>query len=254
MKTKSFSIANAPTPYTIQTAPIPNFVQNVSRWLLFRAPFRGTGNCRTFVQKLKTFVRNLLFFNFPTHFQQFPAPLIGTLKAINGTHFGQILGPGIFECCRGSDCSQLQHELFEPPPGMSWQILWDFQPKCLSSLVLEGGNELLDPHPFTWKIPTPLEDIWRKKFVFLAEESESSKGGWKTQERGKHTINPLPKNGFGASHLWCLPPPLCSLPVIFLGGNGHRPNQSHWGLPKLFLEGAIYPFFVEYVINSETLV
>ena len=31
--------------------------------------------------------------------------------------------------------------------------------------------------------------------------SEKNKGGWKTQERGKHTIKPLPKNGFGPPHL-----------------------------------------------------
>ena len=30
---------------------------------------------------------------------------------------------------------------------------------------------------------------------------EKQRGGWKTQGRGKHTIKPLPQNGFGYPHL-----------------------------------------------------
>ena len=63
-------------------------------------------------------------------------------------------------------------------------------------------------------------------------------GGGETQGRGKHTIKPLPKNGFG-------PPPLmirfCSRNVILLRGNGDRPGKSHsLRPPKLGLEGALY--------------
>ena len=42
--------------------------------------------------------------------------------------------------------------------------------------------------------------------------SKSSKGGWKTQRRGKHTIRPLHKNLFGPTHpmIRFLPPPRLS--------------------------------------------
>ena len=37
------------------------------------------------------------------------------------------------------------------------------------------------------------------------------------------------------------PPPICSRHVIFFGGNGHRPDKSHFlRPPKLILEGALY--------------
>ena len=42
--------------------------------------------------------------------------------------------------------------------------------------------------------------------------SEKNKGGWKTQGRGKHTIKPQPKNGFGHPHLCSydtISPPRC---------------------------------------------
>ena len=51
--------------------------------------------------------------------------------------------------------------------------------------------------------------------------------GWKTQEKGKHTMKPLPKNGFGPTYD-AFPPP----------------HQSHFlVLPKLVLEGARYSTF-----------
>ena len=40
------------------------------------------------------------------------------------------------------------------------------------------------------------------------------------------------------------PPSLCSLPIILLRGNGHRPDKSHFlRPPKLVLEGALYSTF-----------
>ena len=57
-----------------------------------------------------------------------------------------------------------------------------------------------------------------------------------------------PKTVLPPPHLWYISPPICSRPVIFLRGNGHRPDQSHClSPPKLALEGALsstlpYPF------------
>ena len=75
--------------------------------------------------------------------------------------------------------------------------------------------------------------------------SEKNKGGWKTQGRGKHTIKPLPKNGFGPPHLWYVfSPPVCFRPVVFLRGNRLRPGKSNFlRPPKLALEGALYGTF-----------
>ena len=40
----------------------------------------------------------------------------------------------------------------------------DIPPKSLVSLGFEGHTELFDPHPFTWKTPTPPENIRTRKF------------------------------------------------------------------------------------------
>ena len=67
--------------------------------------------------------------------------------------------------------------------------------------------------------------LWGKK----CPDSETNTRGWKTQERGKHTIKPLPKNGFGPPPPYdTFPPPLCFRPVVFLRGNWHRPGKSHF--------------------------
>ena len=42
----------------------------------------------------------------------------------------------------------------------------DIPPKKFDSLCFEGHIELFGPHPFTWKTPTPLENIRTKKFGF----------------------------------------------------------------------------------------
>ena len=75
----------------------------------------------------------------------------------------------------------------------------------------------------------------------------TQKGGWKTQGRGKTYHKTPPQRQF-----WKPPPPtydkfspsVCSRPVMLLGGNGHRPDQSDFlGPPKLVLEGALYSTF-----------
>ena len=62
--------------------------------------------------------------------------------------------------------------------------------------------------------------------------AEKNKGGWKTQGRGKHTIKPLPKNGLDPPTYDTFPPlPICSRHVILFGGDGHRPDKSHFLRP-----------------------
>ena len=48
-------------------------------------------------------------------------------------------------------------EISRQNPGIS-------RPKSLISLGFEGRIELFGPHPFTWKTPTPPENIWTQKF------------------------------------------------------------------------------------------
>ena len=56
-----------------------------------------------------------------------------------------------------------------------------------------------------------------RKSVFAGalDNQRKKKRGWKTQGRGKHTIKPLPKNGFGPPppHLWYVSPPPPCLPI-----------------------------------------
>ena len=76
--------------------------------------------------------------------------------------------------------------------------------------------------------------------------SGKDKRGWKTHRRGKHTIKPLPKNGFGTPPppMLRFPAPVRFRPVVFLRGNRHRPGKSHFlRPPKLILEGALYGTF-----------
>ena len=42
----------------------------------------------------------------------------------------------------------------------------DIPPKKFDSLGFEGHTELFGPHPFTWKAPTPPENIRTQKFRF----------------------------------------------------------------------------------------
>ena len=62
--------------------------------------------------------------------------------------------------------------------------------------------------------------------------------------RGKHTIKPLPKNGFGplSPPTWDSFSPRVHTPCHFsLRASGHRPDQSHFlSPPKLALEGALH--------------
>ena len=64
-------------------------------------------------------------------------------------------------------------------------------------------------------------------------------GGWKTQGRGEETCHKtLPQRNSTYDTLF--PPPVCPRPVIFLRGNGQRPDQSDILMPpKLLLEGAL---------------
>ena len=70
--------------------------------------------------------------------------------------------------------------------------------------------------------------------------SEKSKGGWKTQERGrKHTNKPSPQKVLDPpTYDTFSPPPICPRHVIVFGGNGHRPDKSQFlRPPKVVLDG-----------------
>ena len=62
--------------------------------------------------------------------------------------------------------------------------------------------------------------------------------GWKTQGRGKHTMKPLPKNGFGPPPTYDTfpPPPLVFALLFSLEETGTEPS-------KLVLEAALYGTF-----------
>ena len=55
---------------------------------------------------------------------------------------------------------------FSGTPRISRAKSRDIRPKSLVYLGLEGQTERFAPHPFTWKTPTPPEDIRTKKFGF----------------------------------------------------------------------------------------
>ena len=74
--------------------------------------------------------------------------------------------------------------------------------------------------------------------------SEKNKGGGKLR-RGETYHKTPPQKWF-----WTPPtydtfcPPVCSLHVILFGGNGHRPDKSHFlRPPKVVLEGVLYSTF-----------
>ena len=84
--------------------------------------------------------------------------------------------------------------------------------KCLSPVQL---SKRLSQGTFS----KPLHPRFQTQTSF-----KKNQGGWKTQGRGKYTIKPLPKNGFGPpppppTYDAFPPPRVCSRPAMFLGGN-----------------------------------
>ena len=55
---------------------------------------------------------------------------------------------------------------FSGAAGISWQKSRDIPPKMFDFPGFEGHTELFGPHPFTWKTPTPPENIRTNKFGF----------------------------------------------------------------------------------------
>ena len=87
----------------------------------------------------------------------------------------------------------------------------------------------------------------RKPQIYFSQKTAGdNKGGWKTQGRGKHTINTLPKNGFGPPPpMIRFPPrPRCSHNVIFFGEEtGADQTNPTLRPPKVVSEGALYSMF-----------
>ena len=88
----------------------------------------------------------------------------------------------------------------------------------------------------------PKNLLRQKKVNNLAQRK--TKGGGNSGE-GKTYHKAPPQKRFWTPPLMIrFPPPPCSRPVIFLRGNGHRPDESHFlRPPKLVLEGALYGTF-----------
>ena len=119
-----------------------------------------------------------------------------------------------------------------------------FSPYCL--LLCPPTSPCLGPFLKRKNAAEPTK--WRPREAGVAiaiHYVRENKGGWKTQGRGKHTIKPLPKHGFGPPPpVIRFPPPVCFRPVVFLRGNRHRPGKPHFlRPPKLALEGALYGTF-----------
>ena len=66
-----------------------------------------------------------------------------------------------------------------------------------------------------------------------------TKGGGKTQGRGKHTINPLPKNGFGPPIYDTIPPPpfVHAMSFSLEETDTDQTNPTFWGLQNWFWRG-----------------
>ena len=107
-------------------------------------------------------------------------------------------------------------------------------------------DETLPPHMRSFCVPVPKS---KGKIGHPGHTNPGTglfrekKRGVENSGEGKHTtIKPLPKNRFGPPKSYdTFSPHVCSRPVIFLGGNGYRPDKSYFlRPPKLVLEGALY--------------
>ena len=71
-----------------------------------------------------------------------------------------------------------------------------------------------------------------------------TKGVENSGEGKTYNKTPPQKRFWTPPPLYDMSPPVSSRPVIFLRGNGHRPDKSHiLGPPKLGLEGVLYSTF-----------
>ena len=80
---------------------------------------------------------------------------------------------------------------------------------------------------FAYPLCEPASSCFSIRALVKAILLRKTKGGGNLGGRGKHTIKPLPKDGFGPPTYDTFSPPVCSRHVIFLRGNGHAPDQSH---------------------------
>ena len=80
--------------------------------------------------------------------------------------------------------------------------------------------------------------------MFRSCDAQKKQRGGGTQGRGKHIVKtPPPKTVLDTPTYDTIPPPFVLRPVVFLRGNGHRPESHLLSPPKLVLEGALYSTF-----------
>ena len=130
------------------------------------------------------------------------------------------------------------------PPWLLWQVARqtvDNTERCRGNLTWINASQALSiPWVSVAHSLLPLKAKWGrensrniKHVGGTPPHSESGKGEWKTQVKGKHTIKPLPKNGFG---LWYVsPPPFVHALSFSLEETGtDQTNPTFWGLQNWF--------------------
>ena len=106
---------------------------------------------------------------------------------------------------------------------------------CIRSF--EDGVRLFSGS-YPWQKELERSKVASKMPMFTIKIREKQRGGGKLRG-GKHTIKPLPKNGFGPPHLWYdFPPPFVYAMSFSLEETGtNQTNPTFWGLQNWFWRG-----------------
>ena len=160
------------------------------------------------------------FFSFPS-----------TVRSTSHSHLWRLRSPGLDELPLASTETTLPPPKPTKAPLSLGRVGVCGSAKCCGEICrgqfsFGGGAKLFRLRRFAFA-----KTLQQVKKLY---QPESGKGGWETQQRGKHTIRPPPHKRFWTPPTYdTLPPPppsvQCSCPVIFsIGGNGHRADKSHF--------------------------
>ena len=116
--------------------------------------------------------------------------------------------------------------------------------EVLQRTVLRSGGQMNPAWHFASEKSCSSAQCTSCREMHESEPNKTKGGGLENSGEGKHTIEPLPKTVLDPPPMIRSPPPICSRHVIVFGGNGHRPDKSHFlRPPKVVLEGALYGTF-----------